>query len=76
MSGGQIAGDVYEYELTTDAGDKLTLLMQEPLDPSVEGSHHPIGVVGSISDDPAKDISGYNGPAKRAVWVTRTIPLD
>jgi hypothetical protein len=34
------------------------------------------GATRLVSDDPAKDISGYKGPAKRAVWVTRAIPLD
>ena len=61
LSGGQIAGDVYEYELATDAGDKLTLLMQEPLDPSVEGSHHPIGIVGTISRQPGQRNLGLYG---------------
>jgi len=82
VSGGQIAGDVYQYELAgeynlvDDDGDRLSLLMQEPLDPSVEGSGRPIGIVGSIVDNPAEQIAGYQGTAKRAIWVTRAIPLD
>jgi hypothetical protein len=75
-SGGQIAGDVYEYELATENSGKLTLLMREPLDPLVESSDQPVGIVGSIVDNPADEVVGYRGTAKRAIWVTRAIPLD
>lgn len=76
VSGGQIAGDVYEYELADGDGSKLTLLMREPLDPLVEGSDRPVGIVGSIVDNPAEQVTGYNGTAERAIWVARAIPLD
>jgi len=76
VSGGQIEGEVYQYELALNDGDKLTLLMPEPLDPSVEVSNHPVGIVGSIVEKPAEQISGYSGTAERAIWVARAIPLD
>ena len=76
LSGGQIAGDVYEYELAPEDGGKLTLLMHEPLDPSIEGSGNPVAIVGSIVDNPADQIAGYHGTAQRAIWVSRAIPLD
>ena len=76
LSGGQIAGDVYEYQLAVDQGDKLVLLMQEPLDPLVGGSNHLLGVVGTIVDKPAEQVTGYRGTAPRAIWVESTIPLD
>lgn len=76
LSGGQILGDIYEYELTSEDGGKLALLAAEPLDPSVESSQRPVGIVGSIIADPAADVAGYHGTANRAIWVTRALPLD
>jgi hypothetical protein len=76
LSGGQIAGDVYEYELATGDSGKLTLLFEGPLDPMVEGSGHPVGIVGSIVENPAEQVAGYSGTAERAIWVARAIPLD
>jgi hypothetical protein len=76
LSGGQIAGEVYEYQLADVDGGRLTLLMQEPVDPLVEGSGRPVGIVGSIVENPAEEVAGYHGTAKRAIWVARAIPLD
>jgi len=76
LRGGEIAGDVYEYELTTDDGGKIALLAAEPLGPIVESSQRPVGIVGSIVAHPAADVAGYHGTADRAIWVTRAIPLD
>ncbi len=76
VSGGQIEGDVYQYELAFDGDKQLALLMPEPLDSVVESSGHPVGIVGSIVDNPADQISGYTGTAERVIWVTRAIPLD
>ena len=76
LSGGQITGDVYEYELASEDSGKLTLLMHRPLDPLVEGLGQPVGIVGSIVENPAEQIAGYRGTAKRAIWVARAIPLD
>jgi len=76
LSSGRIAGDVYEYQLTDAQGDTLDLLMQEPLDPLLDGSSHPLGIVGTIVDKPAEQIAGYRGAAARAIWVEDTIPLD
>jgi hypothetical protein len=75
-SGGQIAGDVYEYEVATEEGSKFTLLAAEPIEPSGEDSDRPVGIVGAIVDDPAENISGYSGTAERAIWLTRAIPLE
>lgn len=76
LSGGDISGSIYEYELTIDDGGKFTLLAAEPLDPSVQGSSQPVGIVGSIVKHPSVDVTGYRGTADRAIWVTRAIPLD
>ena len=75
LSGGEITGSVYEYQLTSDGGAKLTLLAAEPLDPAVEGSQRPVGIVGSIVAH-AADVAGYDGTAERAIWVTQAIPLE
>jgi hypothetical protein len=76
LSGGQIAGDVYEYQLTDARGDRLALVMQEPVDPLIDGSDHPLGIVGTIVDNPVEQIAGYRGTASRAIWVESTIPLE
>lgn len=76
LSGGRIAGDVYEYEFTDEGGHRLTLLTHEPVDPLAEGSAHPVAIVGSIVDHPSDQVVGYRGTAERAIWVTRAIPLD
>jgi hypothetical protein len=76
LSGGQIAGDVYEYQLADAQGETIALLMQEPLDPLVDGTSHPLGIVGTIVDNPAERIAGYQGTATRAIWVESTIPLE
>jgi hypothetical protein len=75
LSGGDIAGDVYEYQLTTGDGKKLELLSAEPLDPLVKDSQRPVGIVGSIVAH-AADVTGYDGTAERAIWVTQAIPLE
>jgi hypothetical protein len=76
LGGGQIAGDVYEYQLADAKGDTMVLLMQEPLDPLVDGTNLPLGIVGTIVDQPAEEIDGYRGTASRAIWVDSTIPLE
>ncbi|MGD9635028.1 MAG: hypothetical protein AB7G28_18165 [Pirellulales bacterium] len=75
LSGGEIAGDVYQYQLETEDHSTLTLLSAEPLDPAVESSLNPAGIVGSIIDHPA-GVTGYTGTADRAIWVTQAIPLE
>lgn len=74
--GGQIAGEVYEYQISTEAGGKLTLLSREPLESSLADSSRPIGFVGAIVDHPVENVTGYQGTAERAIWLTRAIPLD
>ena len=76
LSGGEIVGEIYEYQLATEDGNRLTLLAAEPLDPAVVGSQLPVGIVGSIVANPTGDVAGYQGTANRAIWVTRAIPLD
>ena len=71
LSGGQIAGDIYEYLLTTDDG-RFTLLAEKPLD----DARQPVGIVGSVVENPADEVAGYQGKAKRAIWVARAIPLE
>jgi hypothetical protein len=83
VSGGESAGDVYEYQFTTSSGSPLTLadgkpvvvLMQEPLDPLLASSAE-LGIVGHILDRPRDEVVGYTGSAERAIWVTRAIPLE
>ncbi len=74
--GGQIAGDVYEYQITADEGSEYTLLCREPFESALADSDRQIGVVGVIVDHPAENLQGYQGTAERAIWLTRAIPLD
>ncbi|HEY4232229.1 MAG TPA: hypothetical protein VGM76_02275 [Lacipirellulaceae bacterium] len=76
IHGGEIAGDAYEYQLSTEAGRDLTLLLPRPLDAHVAVAGHAVGIVGSIVDDPARKISGYTGSTPRVIWVRDVIPLD
>ena len=70
------AGDVYEYQVSTEAGSNLTLLCREPLESSLADSGREFGIVGAIVDNPAQNVRGYSGTARRAIWLTRAIPLD
>ncbi len=76
VSDGRIAGDLYEYVLATESGSRFTLLMQEPLDPMLEGIGQQVGIIGSIVDRPAQSVAGYQGTAERVIWVTQLISLD
>jgi hypothetical protein len=78
VHGGQIAGDVYEYETAVDDGNggKIALLMREPLDASLESSEQPIGIIGTIVERPADDVAGYQGTSKRAIWGAAAVPLE
>jgi hypothetical protein len=76
VGGGEIAGDVYEYRLSTEDGSELTLLMPQPLDPETDASSQPLGIVGTIVEKPADEIAGYSGAASRAIWVHSAIPLE
>jgi hypothetical protein len=76
VSGGRIVGDLYEYQLKSEDGSALALLMDQPLDPLVEGSDQEVGIVGTIVDDPADQIAGYSGTLRRVIWVASAIQLD
>jgi hypothetical protein len=76
IHGGDIAGDTYEYQLSTEAGGDLKLLLPRPLDTHVAAAGHPVGIVGSIVDNPASKISGYTGSSAHVIWVHDVISLD
>jgi hypothetical protein len=75
-SGGQIAGDVYEYQLRPEDGDPLVILSPQPLENRADAAATQLGVVGTIVDRPAETIAGYTGDAPRAIWVRSAVPLD
>ena len=76
IHGGDIAGDMYEYGLSTEAGGELKILVPKPLDTHLAADGKPVGIVGSIIDQPAQKISGYTGTSPRVIWVRDVIPLD
>jgi hypothetical protein len=76
IHGGEIAGNTYEYQLSTEAGGDLPLLLPRPLDTHAAAADHPVAIVGSIVDDPARKVSGYTGASPRVIWVRDIIPLD
>jgi hypothetical protein len=75
IHGGDAAGDTYEYQLDTEAGGDLKLVLPRPLDARVAAGH-PVGIVGSIVDNPASKVSGYTGNSPRVIWVHDVIPLE
>jgi hypothetical protein len=76
IRGGQIAGDMYQYELSTSDGHELAILLSRPLDADLSISGQPLAISGAIVDHPADQIVGYTGDAARAIWVGRVIPLE
>jgi hypothetical protein len=76
IHGGEIAGDMYEYGLSTEAGGELKILVPKPLDTHLAADGKSVGIVGSIIDQPAQKISGYTGNSPRVIWVRDVIPLD
>jgi hypothetical protein len=76
LNGGAIAGDVYEYQLSTENASSMVLLMAHPPEGAATTTGHTVAVVGTIVEQPAKRIPGYNGDAPRAIWVSRLIPLN
>jgi hypothetical protein len=76
IHGGEVVGDAYEYQLSTEAGGELKLLLPRPLDTHVAADGHPVGIVGSIVDNPAGKVSGYTGTSPRVIWVHDVIPLN
>lgn len=74
LGGGQIAGDVYEYQLNTPNGGTLTLVAAQPIDAALD-AHASTAVAGTIVQRPADEIAGYTGTAERAIWVGRVIAL-
>lgn len=75
IRGGQISGDLYEYELSTATGPDLMLVAAQPLD-HLSDSPAGQGVVGAIIDDPTDRIPGYVGDARQVIWVGRVISLE
>jgi hypothetical protein len=75
LRGGQIAGDVYEYQLELPtADDRLVVLSPQPIDAAPD-AESPLAIVGTIVPQPANEVAGYSGTAERAIWVGRAIPL-
>ena len=66
IHGGEIAGDMYEYGLSTEAGGEVKILVPKPLDTHLAADGKSVGIVGSIIDQPAQKISGYIGNSPRA----------
>jgi hypothetical protein len=73
---GQIAGDVYEYELTTVAGGTYAVLSALPIESPPDAIGESVVVVGTIVDLPADKVSGYDGNAERAIWAAWTMLLE
>lgn len=76
LSGGEIAGALYEYRLTSSDGSPLVVLLPEPLAAQLESAGQTVVVVGSIVEQPAEKIPGYTGSASRALWASRVLPLQ
>jgi len=75
-SGGEIVGDVYEYQLHAEDGAVRPILSPHPLESGTGGTSTQFGIVGTIVDRPAETVTGYSGDAWQAIWIGRAIPLD
>jgi hypothetical protein len=75
LNGGSIIGKMYEFQLSTENASSMVLLMAHPPE-GAESTGQAVAVVGTIVDDPAKRVPGYDGDAPRVIWVSRLIPLD
>ena len=76
LNGGEISGEVYEYQLSTENASSIVLLLAHPPEGPTATAGHAVAVVGAIVEQPAKRVAGYTGDAPRAIWVSRLIPLD
>lgn len=75
VSGGQIAGDVYEYDLTAPDGGRYTVLSSRPLDSVADSADTAVAIVGTVVEHPTADVSGYTGTAERAIFASQALPL-
>ena len=69
-------GPVVEFQIDSGSGAPLTVLAPAAMAERLNSSGQPVGIVGSIIDDPAARISGYTGTAPRAIWAGMLIPLE
>ena len=76
FSGGEIAGDVYEYHFSTEDGSGLVVLVPQPLDYRLTSAGQKVAIVGAIVEKPADKITGYTGTTPRAIWASHVIPLE
>jgi hypothetical protein len=69
-------GPVVECQVDLGVGgEPLTILVPRQLAAGIVPGGQPIGIVGSIVDSPNPQVSGYNGTAPRAIWVSHLIAL-
>jgi hypothetical protein len=68
-------GDVVESRIDLGAGDSITILLPEAQADPLKDPAQPLAIVGSIVNDPAEQVSGYQGDATQVVWVGRLIRL-
>ena len=52
------------------------MLTGKPLDKQQFPSEHFMALAGSVVEDARESVSGYEGTARRAVWVGFTLPLE
>jgi hypothetical protein len=76
VSWGQIAGDVYEYQVQTPDGIEYAVLSSQPIDAAGDTLDAGVAIVGTIVDHPAEEVTGYTGTAPRAIWAAYAIPLE
>ncbi len=68
----QKRGEMFEYNLDSGVGSPIRVLVSEPLNISQQ----PVGVVGTILENPQQQVPGYRGNASRIIWACCTFPLE
>jgi hypothetical protein len=69
-------GSVVECQFDLGNGEALTVWVPPAASKPLSESPQPLGVIGWIVDDPATQVSGYTGEARRAIWAARLVPLQ
>ena len=69
-------GSVVECQVDIGDGQAMTVLVPPAAGKQLSESPQPLGVIGWIVDNPATQVGGYTGEARRAIWAAHLIPLQ
>src|SRR5262249_12913815 len=67
---------IVECQVDLGSGAPIAVLLGRELATQINIDGKPMGIVGSLVDDPAQRVTGYAGSARQAIWASRLIPLE